>query len=295
MKILKLWTDSNGYPRVGRIIISIIALAIIIWLVLSSITVVPAGHVGVHDLFGDVSKKEYQPGIHLKFPLASVVPMSVKTQEYTMTYTQGEGSKASDDSIVAITKEGLSVGLDLTILYSLDPSEANEVYKTIGTNYVSVIVRPQIRTVIREVVAGYEAKQLYSEDRLKVSLEIAEKLEPELVKRGIMLERVLLRHIQLPNKLTSSIEDKLTAEQEAERMQFVLQKETQEAERKRIEARGIADAQEIINQELTPVYNQYLAIQMMGSLVDSPNTTFVFVPTSTEGTGVPVILNAETK
>lgn len=287
----KFWTNERGEPKFGRIILIIASIVAVVWLLLATMVVVEAGHVGVVDFLGNVDDNEFEAGFHIKNPLASVKQMSIKTQEYTMTYTQGEGSKVSDDSIVAITKEGLNVGLDMTVLYSLQPSEASEVYKTIQGNYVSVIVRPQIRTAIREVVAGYEAKQLYSQAyREEASIEIYDKLFPELEDRGIVLERVLIRHIQLPDKLTVSIEKKLTAEQEAEEMVFVLQKETQEAERKRIEADGIADAQEIINQELTVMYNQYLAISMMKELVNSDNTVFLFIPTSTEGVGMPNII-----
>jgi len=243
------------------VIITFIVFAII---ALSAV-VIPAGHVGVYNLFGVVEDTEWQPGLHFKNPLASVETMTIKTQEYTMTYTKGEGAKYSSDVISALTKEGLSVDLDMTILYKLNPSYASEVYKTIGKDYVDVIVRPQIRTVIREVVAKYEAKQLYSEDRQAVALEIASELEPELVSRGIILERVLLRHIQLPADLMQSIENKLTAEQKAEEYVFILQQEKREAERKIIEAEGIRNSTMIVQEGLSksPEYLTYLWLQKL--------------------------------
>jgi len=246
-------------------LVSVIVIALFLGLVFFSITTIDAGHVGVYDLWGKVDDQEYQPGLHFKNPLASIKQMSVKTQEYTMTYTQGEGAKHGSDVISSLTKEGLSVDLDMTILYRLNPEYASDIYQTVGTDYVNVIVRPQIRTVIREVVAKYEAKQLYSEDRQAVALEIAENLEPELLTRGIILERVLIRHIQLPAQLTTSIEDKLVAEQNAEKYVFVLQQEEREAERKIIEAQGIKNSTMIVQEGLasSPEYLTYLWLQKL--------------------------------
>jgi len=139
----------------------------------------------------------------------------VKTEQYSMS---------GGDAISALTKEGLTVSLDLTVLYRLNPGSADEVFTTNGEEYVGVIVRPQIRTAIREMIANYDAKELYSEARETIATEIAVKLEPELGSRNIILEKVLLRNIQLPSQLVDSIEQKLVAEQEAERMEFVLQK-----------------------------------------------------------------------
>ena len=269
-------------------LMALIIIAVFVGLLAISFVTVDAGHVGVHDLWGSVDDTEMQPGLHLKNPFAKVVQMSVKTQEYTMTFTQGEGAVQGKDVISALTKEGLTVDLDITILYKLSPNLASDIYQTVGVNYVDVIVRPQIRTIIREVVAKYEAKQLYSEDRQAVALEIAEDLEPELVTRGIILERVLLRHIQLPSQLTDSIEQKLVAEQDAERMQFVLRKETQEAERKIIEAQGIKNSTMIVQEGLkrSPEYLTYLWLQKLEN-----HDSVVYIM---EGdTGLPIFKNID--
>lgn len=258
-------------------IVGVIALVVVIMLIMS-IAIVPAGKVGVHDLFGKVDENEFSAGFHFKNPLANVHMMSIQTQEYTMSYAQGEGAKYGSDVISALTKEGLSVDLDITILYKMTPQKADVIYKTIGENYVTVIVRPQIRTVIREVIAEYEAKQIYSSDRTVISLAISEKLEPDLSKRGIILESVLLRHVELPAELTIKITEKLQAEQEAERMEFVLQRETQEANRKRIEAQGIADANTIISGSITPEYLRWYFIQM----IPEYNAT-TFIPVGDDG------------
>ena len=247
--------------RYGRIIGTVATIVIVVMLLTMSIVVVKAGHVGVLDLFGDVDESEMHPGLHFKNPFASVKQMTTQTQEYTMSYTRGEGAKVESDIIEALTKEGLTVGLDITVLFSLEPDEASVIYKTIkGADYKKVIVRPQVRTVIREVIARYDAKQIYSEDRTTISQEIFDALKPVLDERGILLEKVLLRHVQLPTQLTKAIENKLTAEQTIEQRQFEVQVEKQEAERKRVEARGIADAQTIIDETLTPEYLKYLLI-----------------------------------
>ncbi|RLF57256.1 MAG: prohibitin family protein [Thermoplasmata archaeon] len=242
-----------------------VSIAGCVLLTIASVTTVDAGHVGIHNLFGVVDDTELQPGLHFKNPFASVTKMSIKTQEYTMSNAQGEGAVYGSDVIPALTKEGLSVDLDMTVLYKLNPTEATRIYKEIGVDYIDVIVRPQIRTIIREVVANFEAKQLYSEDRQRVALEITEKLDPELTKRGIILERVLIRNIALPTQLVLSIEEKLVAEQAAERMTFVLRQEQKEAERKVIEAEGIRNSTMIVQEGLarSPEYLTYLWLQKL--------------------------------
>lgn len=280
-KIMKTDSEGKEYQAGAELnfggIIGVAVPTIIALLLLSmSIAIVPAGHVGVHDLFGNVDPVEYQPGLHFKNPLASVKMMSVKTQEYTMSYIRGEGAKKESDIIQALTKEGLTVSLDITILYKLTPSEADVIYKTIGLDYVSVIVRPPIRTVIREIVAQYEAKQIYSEDRVQVSQGIFDELEVVLGERGIILENVLLRHVQLPAELTKAIEAKLTAEQDIEKRMFEVEVEKQEAERKRVEAQGIADAQTIIDETLTPEYLRYLLIIHLKEYTGGK----IFIPTN---------------
>ncbi len=195
-----------------------------------------------------------------------------------MSYTQGEGAVYGYDTISALTKEGLNVDLDITILYRLTSSRASEIYKTIGENYVDVIVRPQVRTVIREVVANYEAKQIYSEDRAIITTQIFNELEAYLLERGIILEDVMLRHVQLPAQLTSAIEEKLTAEQNIEKRRFEVEIEKEEAERKRVEAQGIADAQTIIDESLTPAYLRWYWIENLNT-----HNSVIYVPVDPEG------------
>ncbi len=255
-------------------LLPIIAVVIIIAVLgLTGIAVVPAGHVGVADTFGSVSSDEWQPGFYFKVPWTRVVTMSTQTQPYTMSVVADEGNvKGRSDVISALTKEGLSVDLDLTVLYKLTPDKASDVYQTVGAEYEDTIVRPQIRAGIREVVANYEAKNIYSSDRAQVALEIQAFLVHKVAERGIVIEDVLLRHVQLPAQLEGAIQAKLTSEQEAEQMVFVLQKEELEADRKVVEAQGIKDSQAIIDKTLTTQYLQYLWIQ---TLNDNPNVMYV--------------------
>jgi len=265
-------------------LIAIIGIIIIVFSTM--IVIVEAGHVGVYDMLGNVSDDELQPGFHFKNPVATVYQMSTRTQEYTMSYMQGEGAKYSADVISALTKEGLTVDLDMTVLYRLESPKASDVYKTVGLNYVDVIVRPQIRTAIRDVVALYDAKQIYSEERQTIGLEIFDEMEPSLKERGIILEKVLIRHVQIPDELTKAIEQKLTAEQNIAKKAFEVQEAQQEANRKREEAQGIADANTIISNSLT---NNYLRWYWIDSLQNQQS--IYYVPVGTDGLPIMKIID----
>ncbi len=273
-------------PHKNKKIIMWIILAVVIVFFFSVASafwvVVEAGETGVQSFFGKVRDQEFHSGFHLKNPLVKVTKMNIRTQDYTMSITQGEGQRYVSDVITALTKEGLSVDLDITVLYHLIEEKASDIYRDVGLNYDGVIIRPQIRSVIREVIAQYEAKDIYSAKRLEAAKKISEVLKIKLEPRGIELEDVLLRHVQLPDDLAQSIQLKLQAEQEAQRYDFVLQAEEKEAERKRIEAAGQRDAQAIIIQSLTERYLQYLYIQ---NLRDREGT--IYVPTNPNN-GVPL-------
>jgi len=215
-------------------------------------------------------------------PFGSVEKMSVRTQDYTMSGTANEGQRSGDDSITALTKEGLSVGLDITVLYHLEAAQAPAVYRGIGPDYGEVVIRPEIHSAIREIVADYEAKDIYSEKRTEAAAKLIERLKNTIGPRGIVIEEVLLRNVTLPEKISQSIEEKLQADQESQRYDFVLQKETKEAERKRIEAEGQKAAQQIISQGLTASYLNYLYLQ---GLKDRPGT--IYVPVN-PGNGIPL-------
>lgn len=234
-------------------------IGLILGVVFSMIRVVPAGYVGIVDFFGRVSPLPLNSGINFVNPLSRVVKMSVRTHE--------------NMEIMSVpSKEGLTINLDISILYKLDPQKAVDIYKTVGPNYRDIVIIPQFRAAARGVTVAHEAKALYTSEREMLAQAIHDSLKDLVVGRGIVLERVLLRSITLPTTLSQAIEQKLKAEQEAERMKFILQKETQEAERKRVEASGIRDAQSIIDQSLTSQYLDYLWIN---TLNDNPNVIYV--------------------
>ncbi|MEA2065425.1 MAG: prohibitin family protein [Patescibacteria group bacterium] len=261
--------DLGKFKNAGRIIAAAVLLIIILAI---SIVVIPAGETGVYHLFGKVKEKEFSSGIHLKNPIAKITKMSIRTEEYTMSIVKGEGKIKSADAIRALTEEGLEVDLDITVLYHLDENKASNVFKDLGLNYEEKIIRPGIRSGIREVVANYKARDIYSEKRQEASIKILERLKKDIDTRGIIVEEVLLRNIKLPAKLSNAIQEKLTAEQESQRYEFILQKEEKEAERKRIEAAGQKDAQKIINESLSSNYLNYLYIK---ELKDREGTIYV--------------------
>ncbi len=235
------------------------AIGLLLGLVFSAVRVVPAGYVGIVDFFGNVSKTPLNSGLNLVNPLARIIPMSIRTQE-------------DKETMSVPSKEGLNVALDMSVLYRLDPEKAVDVYKTIGPYYTEVILLPQYRAAARGVTVAHEAKALYTSEREMLAQAIEESLVKLIAGRGIIVERVLLRAITLPTTVSGAIEQKLRAEQEAERMKFVVQKETLEADRKRVEATGIRDAQAIINQSLTDQYLHYLWVN---TLNQNPNVIYV--------------------
>ncbi len=268
-----------------KIFLSIFGIIILLWLFFASIVIVEAGETGVYSLFGKVKDQELQSGFHLVIPLARVTPMSIRTEEYTMSIAQGEGKKFGADAITSLTKEGLSVDLDMTVLYRLEEDKASDVYKSVGLNYEEKIIRPMIRTSIRDVIANYEAKDIYSEKREEAAQEIQEKLKEAIEPRGIIVEDVLLRNVNLPANLAKAIQEKLQAEQEAQKYDFLLETEKKEKERKIIEAEGQRDAQAIINQSLS---TNYLYYQYIKELENREGT--IYVPTSPT-TGMPLFRN----
>ncbi|MGE5280033.1 MAG: prohibitin family protein [Deltaproteobacteria bacterium] len=240
-------------------VIVLAVVGLVVGLTLASVRVVPAGYVGVVDLFGRVAPKPLSAGINLVNPLAKVVLMSVRTVE-------------DKETMNVPSKEGLTVNLDISILERLDPAKAVDIYKTVGPNYDNVILIPQFRAAARGVTVANEAKALYTSQREELAQKIHDALSDMVSDRGVIVERVLLRAIVLPPTVAQAIESKLKAEQEAERMKFVVQREEQEAERKRVEAKGIRDAQSIIDQSLTQRYLQYL---WTTTLNQNPNVIYV--------------------
>jgi regulator of protease activity HflC (stomatin/prohibitin superfamily) len=246
------------------------------WTLVNSVAVVPAGNVGVQDLFGHVSDRALQSGVRFLNPMARVHRMSIRTQEIMETAT-------------VPSSEGLIVSLDVSLLFNLDPTKAPEVYRTLGTDYQSVFVTPQLRSHVRGATASFEAKALYTSGREVIAQKTLEDLGPLLAERGIVNAAILLRNIELPKVVSGAIEQKLKAEQEAEQMRFVLDRERQEADRKRIEAQGIADFQRIVAQGIDERLLRWKGIEATEKLAASANAKVVIVGGRD---GLPLILNA---
>jgi len=189
------------------------------------------------------------------------------------------------------SKEGLTVGLEISVLFHLNPDKASLVYKTIGENYAQIILIPNFRSVCRGVTASYEAKALYTSEREQLAQLIKDELQKNVGPRGITIESTPLRKVILPEGLSKAIEAKLQAEQESQRMQFILQKEEQEAQRKRIEAKGIADFQDIVTRGISEPLLRWKGIEATEKLAQSPNTKIVIIGAGKDG--LPIILDTK--
>ena len=276
-----------GFPR-GRVIdaggrsvvrggAAIAGAVLLLILLFAAIAQIDAGHVGVLTLFGKVQPNILSEGIHLTNPFAVKHQLSVRTTELK-------------ESANVPSSEGLVMGLEASLIFKLNPDKAAEVYRSLGENYINRIVEPTFRSAIREVTASHTANALYSGQREKVASEIFTLMEKDLGSRGMILERVLLRDIQLPSTLRVAIEAKQQAEQESLAMSFRLQKERQEADRKRIEAEGIRDFQRTVAQGINQQLLTWKGIEATEKLADSKNTKVVVIGGKE---GLPLILGGQ--
>ncbi len=261
------------FAPTGRIVGLVLAA---IGVVTSCVVQIDAGDAGVKVLFGKVQSTVLTSGLHFINPLLEVRHIDIKTQNYTMSGANDE-RMSGDDEIRVLTSDGLEVAIDLTVLYRVIPSESPRLLAQTGFDYKDKVVRPQSRTAIRDNAVYYQAIELFSTKRDEFQARIYKSIESDFNKRGLVLEQLLVRNITLPASVRSAIEAKINAEQEAQKMQFVLQKETQEAERKRVEARGISDYQQIINESLTDRQLQYENIKAMRELAQSQNSKMIIL------------------
>ena len=262
-------------PGALRLAGFIVVLILLLIMGACSVTKVDTGNVGVLTMFGRVTGDVLSEGIHLINPLKSSNELSVRTQEKKET--------ASVPS-----SEGLMMTLEASLLFHLDRDRAADVYQRLGSDYVMKIVEPTLRSAIREATSSHGANALYTGEREQVAKEIEANLSSQLAARGIAVEKVLLRDIQLPESLKRSIELKQAAEQESLAMQFKLQKEKQEADRKRIEAQGIKDFQTIVAQGITPGLLEWKGIEATEKLATAPNAKVVIV--GNQKNGLPLVL-----
>lgn len=257
--------------RLARIALAFVILLLLFW----SVTSIPTGHVGVLTLFGRVTGQVLPEGIHLINPLKAVQRLSIQTQ-------------SRKESASVPSNEGLILTLDTSLLFRLDQSKAAQVYQTVGADYAEKVVEPTLRAAVRQATSAHSANALYSNAREIVQQQIQDELTAQLAPRGVTVENVLLRDVQLPAMLKGSIEAKQQAEQDALRMSFILQKEKQEAERKRIEAQGIADFQRIVAQGISAQLLEWKGIEATEKLATSGNTKVVII--GNPKNGLPLVL-----
>jgi regulator of protease activity HflC (stomatin/prohibitin superfamily) len=243
------------------------------------ITQIPAGHVGVIDFFGRVSERTLRSGVNLVNPMARVIKMSVQTKEMR-------------EQMQVLSKEGLSIALEISVLYKLDADAAANVYKTIaGGNFEEIILVPQFRSISRAATASFQASALYSLEREQLAIQIQQELAKVVGSRGVAIEATPLRGVGLPPQLTDAIEQKQKADQESQRMEFILTKEKQEAERKRIEAQGIADFQRIVAAGISEQLLRWKGIEATLKIAESSNSKVVVIGSGKDG--LPIILGSQ--
>lgn len=262
----------SGLAGVAMIVFALIAL-------MQCFTVIPAGHVGVVDFFGVVSENTLRSGINPVNPMAKVIEFSIQTNEHKET-------------MQVLSREGLTIGLEISALYRLDADSAASVYKKIaGGDYKEIILVPQFRSISRAVTASFQASALYSTERERLGIAIQEELSKIVAPRGIVVESTPLRNVSLPSQLTEAIEQKQRADQESQRMEFILAKERQEADRKRIEAKGIADFQTIVAAGISEQLLRWKGIEATEKVAQSPNTKVIIVGAGKDG--LPIILDTK--
>jgi regulator of protease activity HflC (stomatin/prohibitin superfamily) len=274
------------FKPVGRIVG---ALFIVLGIVTSCFVQINAGNIGIKSLFGNIQKDVLSSGLHFVNPLYNINKIDVKTQNYTMSGVHDEGDRQGDDAIRVLTSDGLEVTIDLTVLYKVVSADAPKLLRETGDDFRDKIVRPITRTKIRDNAVYYQAVDLFGSKRDEFQQRIYKSIETDFKNRGLLLEQLLIRNIALPNSVKASIESKINAEQDAKKMEFVLLKEKQEAERKRVEAQGIADYQRIINTGLTDNQLQYEQIKAMKELALSTNSKVIVMGKG----GAPMIIDTK--
>ena len=240
----------------------IVGIGLII-IAFSSCVTIRQGNVGVKRTVGKIDEKIIEPGARLYNPFATkiiVVPVRTENIEVTLDLP---------------SKEGLNVKADISILYHIEKQKATEIVGEIGMDFENTVILPVFRASAADVTAKYMAKDMHTGNRFEIETAIKNQMMKIIGDRGFVIEAVLMKSIQLPQGLYRAIEEKLQAEQDAQRMEFILQKEKQEASRRIIEAEGIRDANKIISEGLTPQIIQYKTIEAYRELSKSPNAKLI--------------------
>ena len=294
---LGAWSGSGRGSLVPRVLALIALVAGVLALVSSGFTQVGVGQVGVSSLFGAVDKQPLSEGLHLINPLKSVIQLSTRTE--TANVHAGPGAQGGAETVDAISSDGMRMPLDVTVYYRLAEVDAPWVYQHLGEDFAPKIVIPATRSAVREALARFSAQEAYSTKRGQLTVAIEEILRQHMrallddykfTGKAVILQQVLLRNIGIPDQVRDAIEKKLAAEQQALAMQFVLQKETQEAERKRIEGRGIADFQKIVTEGISDKLLAWKGIEATLEISKSTNAKVVVIGSGKNG--LPLIFDS---
>ncbi len=261
----------NMTKYINQILIFLVVLSFT-----TSCTVVRQGEVGVRRTLGKYNDRPIKDGVRFFNPFVTTV-IKVPTQTVNL-----------EVSLNIPSKEGLTIQSEVSILYNVQGGKAAEVLRQIGQDYERNLILPVFRSAVADVSSRFFAKDMHTGERAQIEEQIRILMDKTLDEKGIEVEAVLLKSIQLPKSLARAIEEKLEAEQGAQRMEFVLQQEQREAERKRIQAQGVRDAQNIISQGLTQEVLQFKAIEAFLELAKSPNAKIVI----TDGKQMPMMMDA---
>ncbi|MFQ6008179.1 MAG: prohibitin family protein [Candidatus Zixiibacteriota bacterium] len=266
----------NARTQLPLLIIAVLALGMI-----GCGTQVPSGHRGVfYYKFGEGTEfgKIYPEGFVWHLPWNSMFVYKIQLQE-------------QKEDLTVLSSDGATIKMEVSILYRPVVDKLDSLQVTIGRNYYDVAVAPAIRGIARTIAGRYKPEEIYSTKREQIAAEIIDALRSAMANKYINIENVLIRDVQIPPEISKAINMKLTMDQEAQRMRFTIEKEKREAERKRIEAQGIADFQKIVSAGITPSLLKWKGIEATLKIAESPNTKVVIV--GNDAGSLPIILGGE--
>jgi regulator of protease activity HflC (stomatin/prohibitin superfamily) len=241
-------------------------------------TTIPSGRTGVEWTYSrGTINRPLTEGFHFVSPLSQVYLVDMREQQH-------------EEDVNVLANNGLDIMLAASVLYQPVAGQAYELIKQIGPDYYDAIIGPYVRSSARRVVGRYGPEEVYSTKREQIEREIRDQVEEKLQGMHVRVDAILIREVRLPAEVQAAIQTKLREEQRALEMKFVLDRARQEAEEKRIEAKGIADYQATISAGLNPQIIEWQGIEATEKLADSPNSKVIVIG-SGKG-GLPVILNA---
>jgi regulator of protease activity HflC (stomatin/prohibitin superfamily) len=292
--------DMPAFSRATGVVPWLLGLPGLLLVCVACFTSVSAGHVGVPVIFGSVQPYSIPEGLHVVNPFATVQQMSVRSQTYTMVSSEGEGQMRGDDSIFAQSSDGVVLTLNVSVVYKLVEGDAAWVYRHLGSDYADNIVRSAARSAVPDSTSQFTFEDAYASKREEMAEKIRTRMNasiatilrqyPGFSGAGVVIQQVFIREVKPSPQLLEAIEQKMTAQQQAQQMDFTLDKERKEAQRKAIEAQGIQDFQNIVTKGITDPLLKWKGIEATEKLANSPNAKVVIVGGKD---GLPIILGQQ--